>query len=129
MTLTRSVMHPLQPRYTKMASSILMMSRSASRFTVRRAPRSETAHAVGGLMLESKRIVLGLALGSAVSLGLAGAALAQTPGTLGWSYAEVGVGSCNRDGGCTAAHPPVYITRPNTSGYDRNSSISRTDST
>lgn len=65
------------------------------------------------------------ALGSAALF--AGNAHAGTGGTLGWSYAEVGVGSCNQNGGCTAAHPPVYIGRPIDTGFNHNSSVSLSD--
>jgi hypothetical protein len=55
-----------------------------------------------------------------------GAAMAA--GVTNWSYAEVGVGSCNA-ATCNAAHPAVYIARPVDQGFNHNSSISYSNPT
>lgn len=56
----------------------------------------------------------------------AGAATAS--GVVKWSYAEVGVGSCNA-ATCNPAHPAAYIARPIDQGFKHNSSISYSDPT
>ena len=76
-----------------------------------------------------KHVATGLVLGAVVTLS-AGAAMAGTvkAGTLGWSYAEVGVGSCKADAStCGPAHPAVYLARPINQGFDHNASVSFSD--
>jgi PEP-CTERM motif-containing protein len=72
-----------------------------------------------------KPMAAGIVAGSAMAL-TAGAAMAD--GLASWSYAQVGVGSCDVSS-CTATHPPVYITKPIDQGYNHNASISATDAT
>jgi hypothetical protein len=70
-------------------------------------------------------MTVGLVAGAAMALS-AGAAMAE--GTASWSYAQVGVGSCD-EATCNAAHPAVYIAKPIDQGYNHNSSISYSDPT
>jgi hypothetical protein len=72
-----------------------------------------------------KQVVAGLVAGSAMAL-TSGAAMAQ--GTMTWSYAGVGVGSCDA-ATCNAAHPAIYIAKPVDQGFNHNSSISFVDPT
>ena len=72
-----------------------------------------------------KQVVAGLVAGSAMVL-TSGAAMAD--GTMTWSYAGVGVGSCDA-ATCGPSHPAQYIAKPVDQGFNHNSSISFADPT
>jgi hypothetical protein len=63
----------------------------------------------------------------AAALSVAGAATASSGGTLGWSFAATGVGSCDLNGGCTPAHPPVYVDQHFQNVFGGNASSSSSD--
>lgn len=76
-------------------------------------------------MSRTGRIAAYLAAGTAMAF--AGSAAAAV-NLANWSYAEVGIGSCNA-ATCNATHPPVYISRPKDQGFNHNASISGSDPT
>jgi|GEM_PF-4312987 len=76
-------------------------------------------------MFVTKRMAAGLVVSTAMTFA-AGAAAAG--GIVTWSYAQVGVGSCDA-ATCNAAHPAVYIAKPIDQGFDHNSSVTYSDAT
>jgi hypothetical protein len=76
-------------------------------------------------MTAFRHLAAGLVAGSAMALA-SGAAMAD--GLASWSYANVGVGSCDA-ATCNASHPAVYIAKPVDQGYNYNASTSYSDST
>ncbi len=76
-------------------------------------------------MSDFKSMTAGLIAGSALAL-TSGAAMAA--GTMTWSYAQVGVGSCDAST-CNPAHPAQYIAKPIDQGFDHNASVSFTNPT
>lgn len=73
-------------------------------------------------MLKLSTIAAALTAGSMLAFAAGEASAA----TLGWSYAEVGVGSCDlANGGCNPVnHPAIYQGRPKDQGFNHDASIS-----
>ena len=73
-----------------------------------------------------KRVAAGVVACSVVAL-TSGVAMAGN--NANWSYATVGVGSCDLPTGCSPSHPAVFIGTSVDQGFNHNSSVSLSDPT
>lgn len=74
------------------------------------------------------RAMGGFVLGAALSLASQAMATSGV-GTLGWSFAATGVGSCLISTGCTAASPATYVDSHYQYGFNLNAASSSSDVT